>query len=57
MNTNSPETQQNTPKGCIAPSDQKVYTTCPECGKGISERNDALNGYCTECSRKGLNEK
>ncbi|WLD93786.1 PIN-like domain-containing protein [Alkalihalobacillus sp. AL-G] len=30
--------------------DKDVYTTCPGCGEGISNSNDAGDGFCTDCS-------
>lgn len=29
----------------------KVITTCPKCGKEITEANDAGNGFCIECTQ------
>lgn len=29
------------------------YTTCPECGRGTTEANDAGNGFCIECTQNG----
>jgi len=26
-----------------------VYTTCPDCGRGINNNNDAGNGFCIHC--------
>ncbi|MED4853708.1 hypothetical protein P9386_18040 [Caldifermentibacillus hisashii] len=31
--------------------DKNVYTSCPNCGRGISHANDAGNGFCTLCSQ------
>ena len=32
--------------------DKHAYTTCPECGRGITEATDGLNGLCIYCARK-----
>ncbi|WP_044976319.1 hypothetical protein [Ruminococcus sp. HUN007] len=31
-----------------------IITTCPNCGCDITEANNALNGFCTNCTRRGL---
>lgn len=28
----------------------EIYNTCPDCGCGISYRNDGGNGFCTDCA-------
>lgn len=30
----------------------KLYTTCPACGKPISHQNDGGNGFCIDCAWK-----
>lgn len=30
-------------------NETEIYTTCPSCGRGISQLNDAGNGFCIYC--------
>lgn len=30
---------------------ERIITTCPNCGCNITEANDAGNGFCIECTK------
>lgn len=40
----------------IISDDTIVITQCPCCGQDITASNDAGNGFCLDCTRKGLDD-